>query len=149
MNFPNFDIYKMVTIAGTGLGMYVIAKDQKMSADKKLKLMGVTAAIGGGAYLGRHFYQEWQEKKDLEQHIEGGYNLSMIATEIYDAFWNNDVFGITECEQCAINALKQVPKEYINSLALVYYNMYGENLRENFKFYLTNEEYDQVKPLLQ
>lgn len=141
------DWFKVLTVAGTAAGVAVVARDKKMRADIKTKWMAGIIATGGAVYGGRVIYNEIKRRKDLEQEFCGNLNISQVATEIYDALWNNDWFGVTEDEQAAIDAIKQVPKSCISSLAMVYNTMYGKNLREDFKFYLSNEQYDEVKHL--
>lgn len=143
------DLFKILTLAGAGTTFVVIARDKKINAKDKAKYMAITAGAAGLMWGGKNVYDEWKRKQDLEQEYAGDVNLSQISTEIYDAFWNNDYFGVTEDEEAAIAALKQVPKEYVNSLALVYNRMYDKNLREDFKFYLSNEQYQEVKAWLQ
>lgn len=142
------DWFKILTVAGTGVGVAVVARDKKMRADKKTKWMAGIIATGGAVYSGRVLYNHIKRKNDLEQKYCGSLNISQVATEIYDALWNNDWLGVTEDEEAAIDAILQVPKSCIPSLAMVYNKMYDKNLREDMKFYLSNEQYEEIKHLL-
>lgn len=146
------DVYKIAILAGTGIGLTVVAMDKKMPGDKKVKYMGVIGGVGTGAFIGRNVYNNWKRKQEVREHeqsqIAGGVNLSQTAMDIHDAFYNADIFGFTENEEQAIAALKRVPKEYISQLALLYNKKYDENLYEDFRRFLDNVQYAQVSNLL-
>lgn len=75
-------------------------------------------------------------------------NLLTIASIIYDAFYNADLFGFTEDENKAIEQIKQVPKTKISLLASLYQANYNKNLRKDFIRFLDNSQYQQVQNLL-
>lgn len=75
-------------------------------------------------------------------------NLGAVALGIYDAFYNNDVFGASEDEQKAIALLSGVPKELIPDLSTIYFKLYGHNLREDYSKYLDSDEYAKISYLI-
>lgn len=75
-------------------------------------------------------------------------NLADVADGIYDAFYNNDWFGITEDEETAVNELKKVPKLYIKQLADVYRELHNKNLYNDFRRFLSADYYKTVSTLL-
>lgn len=75
-------------------------------------------------------------------------NLLTVGNLIYDAFYNNDIFGFTENEDKAIEQIKLVPKTKISLLASVYESTYGKNLRKDFIRFLDENQYKQVQSLL-
>jgi len=75
-------------------------------------------------------------------------NLLTVASIIYDAFYNADIFGFTEDEAKAITELKRVPKTKISLLASLYQANYGKDLRKDFIRFLDANQYAQVQSLL-
>lgn len=74
-------------------------------------------------------------------------NLSLIAGNIYDAFYNNDFFNWTEDETRAINELKKVPKPYISQLSQIYSNTYQKNLQNDFIEFCDSDEMEKINYL--
>ena len=110
-----------------------------------------TVLVVGGSLLGYNWYKNREalrEIREREDYQINGANLDQVAIEVYDAFFKQDIFGATECEQCAIDAIKKVPKSYINQVALLYNKKYDRNLYEDFRNFLNQEEYAQVDSLL-
>jgi hypothetical protein len=75
-------------------------------------------------------------------------NLVTIASLIYDAFYNSDIFGFTEDEAKAIAELKKVPKTKIALLASLYNANTGKDLRKDFIRFLDSDQYAKVSNLL-
>ena len=75
-------------------------------------------------------------------------NLVTIASLIYDAFYNSDIFGFTEDEAKAIAELKKVPKTKIALLASLYNANTGKDLRKDFIRFLNADQYAKVSSLL-
>jgi hypothetical protein len=75
-------------------------------------------------------------------------NLLTIASLIYDAFYNSDIFGFTEDEEKAIAELKKVPKTKIALLASLYQANTGKDLRKDFIRFLDSSQYAKVQTLL-
>lgn len=142
------DIFKIGTIAATSAGVIIVMRDKKTPSDKKLQYAGIVVGTGLAALGGKALYDNWKRKKDLQTSSCENINLNQTATEIYTAFFKNDIFGMTENDEAAFNSIKVVPKSCINSLAMVYNKMYNRNLREDLSFLLDAEYYDQVKHLL-
>lgn len=71
-------------------------------------------------------------------------DIGGIAGEIYDAFYRNDMFGWSEDEARAIEALRKVPDANIDKLANIYNELYKKSLKEDFIKYLSEEEYKLV-----
>jgi hypothetical protein len=71
-------------------------------------------------------------------------NLSLIAGNIYDSFYNNDYFSWTEDETRAINELKKVPKPYISQLSQIYSDTYQKNLQNDFIEFCDSDEMEKI-----
>ena len=71
-------------------------------------------------------------------------NLSLIAGNIYDSFYNNDFFDWTEDETRAINEIKKVPKPYISQLSQIYSDTYKKNLQNDFVQFCDQDELDKI-----
>jgi hypothetical protein len=71
-------------------------------------------------------------------------NLSLIAGNIYDAFYNNDFFNWTEDETRAVTEIKKVPKQYISQLAQIYSDTYQKNLQNDFTEFCDSDELDKI-----
>lgn len=71
-------------------------------------------------------------------------NLSLIAANIYDSFYNNDFFNWTEDETRAVNELKKVPKSYISQLSQIYSNTYQKNLQDDFIKFCDSDELEKI-----
>jgi hypothetical protein len=71
-------------------------------------------------------------------------NLSLIAGNIYDAFYNNDFFNWTEDETRAVTEIKKVPKQYISQLAQIYSDTYQKNLQNDFTEFCDFDELDKI-----
>jgi hypothetical protein len=71
-------------------------------------------------------------------------DLKQIATVIYDAFYNNDLFGYSEDEDRAIAAINNVPKTEINQLKALYKTLFKKDLMEDFIRFLNAEDYAKV-----
>lgn len=90
-----------------------------------------------------------KERLDNREQTEcGGVNLSAVAYGIWDACWNY-AGGMAEDEETMIQYLLQVPKECIQSLAVVYYHDFEKNLFDDFRTYLEGEDYKRVQHLLE
>ena len=112
--------------------------------------VGLTAAagIGYGIYRMQKNNDLLKALKEREKWQIGNVNLEQVAIEIYDSFFNNDWFGATECEKCAMDALKKVPKNYIPQLAMIYAQRYDRDLYSDFREYLSVEQYNEIEYLL-
>lgn len=120
--------------------------------ERRAKIIGGVVGAGALALIGRRIYKDYQDKKATGQHdkyiTETGVNLTQTSINIHDAFYNY-AFGMYEDEQQAIDALKRVPKKDIHQLALIYNKTYDKNLYEDFRQYLSNEQYSEVASLLE
>jgi glutamate mutase epsilon subunit len=119
-------------------------------ATQTVLAVGAVAAVGGIGYM---VYQN-AEKRKLSNRLKNyddtycnDINMSLVASEIYDAFWQY-AGGWMEDEQRAVDVLVTVPKACISSLADVYFRNYEKNLYEDFTNYVQGELYNQVRPLL-
>jgi len=118
---------------------------------QRVKIFGLIVLVGGGAAI---TYKIWKDRedqreiRDRDKYQINGHNLQQVAIEVYDAFFKQDIFGATECEQCAIDAIKDVPKQYIQQVALLYNKKYGRNLYEDFRNFLNEPQYAKVDHLL-
>jgi hypothetical protein len=74
-------------------------------------------------------------------------NLGTIATQINDAFYNNDWFGWTEDEDLAVSTISNVPKQLIPDLTDIYFNLYKRNLNSDFVKFLSADSYKKVQNL--
>lgn len=72
-------------------------------------------------------------------------NFSIKAGVIYDSFYNNDIFGWTENEDRAIQTLLSIPKEYIETLAKYYFDLYGKILQNDFIKFCRESQYEKIK----
>ena len=122
---------------------------------------GVIVLIGGGAAI-RSLNKAAERRSALKAYQQsqvtgaspGGsgqpvtVNLAQKASEIYDAFYNNDWFGWTEDEDRAIAALMSVPKEYVKDLANLYNSLHSENLYSDFTKFLSSDDYSKVSAWL-
>jgi len=124
--------------------------------DEELKtrvaiVLGLTT-IGIVAWKGKGWYDKWKAARDVRRHeqysIEGGVNLDQVSTEIYDAFFNY-AYGTMEDEEAAIQSLLTVPLEKVKTVALLYNSKYGKNLYSDFRHYLSNDDYNRIKHLMQ
>lgn len=119
--------------------------------ESRAKIIGGSIIAVGGILLGRSIYLNWKAKQETVQHdkyiTDSGINLTQVAIEIYDAFYNYG-WGMVEDETQAINSLLKVPKKDINRLALIYNKKYNKNLYEDFRNYLSTNEYNKVEYLL-
>ena len=118
--------------------------------------------IGGGwlAYKkGKKVMDRIKMRKDVEsysassvpvivtqngQQITSNINLRDIASQIYDAFFNNDWFGWTEDEQRAAETIAKVPKAYIKQLMVEYNKAYNRNLHDDMVKYLSPSQYNLI-----
>jgi len=111
---------------------------------------GIGIALGI-FFMGKKIYKNIdliREKNLLQSTVTAGgesYDLGGSAGEIYDAFYNNDIFGATEDEERAISILTAIPDEYITDLSNIYYKLYGKILKADFIKYLSPEQYERVK----
>jgi len=104
---------------------------------------------GTGIYLGRQAYLGWKAKQEIIEHEEfvvEGANLQQIATEINDAFYG---YFYGEDEKAAMDSLKSAPPGTIQQVAVLYNGINGQNLYTDFRKYLSNDQYNQIKHLLQ
>jgi len=119
--------------------------------ENRVKWIGGSLLVVGASYAGYSIWKANKDKREIrdrEKYQINGHNLDQAAIEVYDAFFNQDIFGATECEQCAIDAIIDIPKQYINQVALLYNKKYSKNLYEDFRKYLNQQEYAQVDHLL-
>lgn len=131
-------------------------KSARRLTDKEIKTrfaMVVGSILAGvGIWQGNKAYQKWKAAKELEQHekfiLDSGVNLYQVAIEINDAFFNY-MYGTQEDEQAAMDSLLTVPKEHVKTVALLYNKNNGRNLYNDFREYLSNDDYNKVKHLLQ
>lgn len=77
-------------------------------------------------------------------------NLTDIATGIYNAFHKSSFFGWFEDEKAAIGYLKQCPKSLVPQLAETYARVgtSPRSLYADFQEYLSEKDYQAIKPLL-
>jgi len=125
-----------------------------------------TIIVVGGGYLayrrGKIIYNRIKVRQDAKeygqanvpiivtsngQQVQSNINLKNIASKIYEAFYNADWFGVTEDEETAIKAIKQVPKALINKLMQEYAKLYNKNLQNDFVKFLSPTDYDRVEYL--
>ena len=82
----------------------------------------------------------------------GPVNLMQVAHNIYDAFYNNDWFGLTEDEDRAIEWLQRIPAEdrdAIERLAALYSQIDGDNMYSDVIRFLTPEDYARIAAWMQ
>lgn len=119
----------------------------------------VVVYAGTGAMLffgGRWMYNQVKSgalKRDIRKRqgdqVAPGVNLSAIATNIHDAFYNNDWFGFSEDEGEAIKQIRRCPQEYIPQLAERYADLFNENMYNDFRRFLDTSDYRRVQSLLE
>lgn len=110
------------------IATYVIAKKVKKrlasrKAEKEFEASAISGVIGGTQY---------------------SINPASVATEIHDAFYDNDWFGASEDEEKAIIAINNVPKNFVPLVSQAYYSMFKLNLNAEMQKYL-DVEYDKVR----
>ncbi len=120
--------------------------------EKKLMwALGLTA-VAGGSYLGYQWYKDYEAEQAIKEHGEyitsAGINLQQVAIEINDAFYNY-AYGTMEDEESAMDSLLTLQKGDVPSVALLYNALNGKNLYNDFREYLSNDQYNSVKHLLQ
>lgn len=74
-------------------------------------------------------------------------NLQNISDEIYISFHEN-WFGMFENEVRAINAIKNLSLKNVRSVAVLY-SATGQNMYKDFQKYLSINQYNSIKKLLQ
>lgn len=97
-------------------------------------------------------YKKNQRQKVLENNVQTttvtnsqGNNVTYTAdlgtraAAIHAAFYDNDVFGLTEDEDAAVMEILNVPKPLIPDLSAVYYQAYKKNLKADFMKYAADE----------
>jgi len=118
-----------------------------MKIDKNIK---IGAGIVGSVlllFVGKKIYSQIKlkhEKNILDTSV-ATYDIGAIAAEIYDSFYNNDFFGITEDEQRAIDALLPVPNEYVPKVSDTYFKLYNKILKADFVKYLSSDQWNIIK----
>lgn len=76
-------------------------------------------------------------------------DIGGIANKIYNCFFDNDWFGMTEDEQGAISALSGCPKSLIPDLKQSYKIISdGRDLKSDFQSYVSADQYATVSSLL-
>ncbi len=134
---------------------------QNMPYEKEIKLalQIIVAAVvcfilwrvGSKWYKNYKLNQALKLYKDSEVKTDSGVviNTASVATEIHDAFYNNDWLGFSENEQAAIDALQGVPKEFIPRLEENYKTLFNKDLRADFNKFLEYDQYQSIKYLFQ
>jgi hypothetical protein len=72
-------------------------------------------------------------------------DLGGKASEIWNAFYNNDWFGATEDEEKALEVLNSVDVNLVTQLGNIYFNLYGKNMKSDFQRFLSTSQYNTIK----
>jgi hypothetical protein len=75
-------------------------------------------------------------------------DLTTIATNIHDAFYNNDWFGASEDEERAITELTKINANDSPALANLYFTLFGKTLKLDFISYLDDEQITRIQDWL-
>jgi len=131
-----------------------MAKGRKLTQKEfegRAKVIGISTGVVVLSLIGRKVYKNWKAKQDTGKHdkyiTETGVNLTQVAIEIYDAFFNYS-YGMVEDEEQAIKSILKVPKKNIQQLALIYNKRFDKDLYNDFREYLSTSEYARVEHLL-
>jgi hypothetical protein len=122
-----------------------------------VKIGGGLALLGFGTFLGVKAWRNYQNKKQASDilrlqkvsNVKGinalgkpvSVNLTTIAADIYDSFHSS----FDEDEARAIRAFKNAPVTQIRKLSEIYQKIYGYNLQDDMRKYLSDTEFMQVK----
>ena len=74
-------------------------------------------------------------------------DLGTKANKIYNDFYNNDWFGISENEESARIELIGVPKTLVPELSNIYFQLYSKNMKNDFQSYLSDSQYQTISNL--
>lgn len=72
-----------------------------------------------------------------------------IAEEVYAAFYESDLFGWTEDEERAIEAIKPLSKDQVKKVAEKYRRMYEKDLYKDYLKYLDKKDYERLREILE